>query len=298
MPTRTNRDDRYFTDAYQAMPKFGFTRMFQKMLDHPNIKVMLNTDYREVKNWVHYRETIFTGCVDEFFEFRYGKLPYRCLEFKHETINKEWVQPVAVINYPNDYAYTRVTEFKHLTGQEHPKTSIVYEFSCAEGDPYYPIPRAENAELYRKYAMLAEQTPNVHFVGRLATYKYYNMDQVVAQALTSFAKLVGKSRQEAVNLKAEPHLTRVHVPIHAELVPVDGDGNSNGNGHHNGNGKHGNGTTNGNGRIKSRQNGGSMEVLRSNGNGNGLCKNGNGHAPKRRVRNGTREVLSGDSRKL
>jgi UDP-galactopyranose mutase len=169
VPTRTNRDDRYFTDAYQAMPKYGFTRMFGKMLDHPNIKVMLNTDYRDVKQWVPYEQLVFTGPVDEYFDCRYGKLPYRCLEFKHETVNKEWVQPVAVINYPNDYAYTRVTEFKHLTGQEHPKTSLVYEFSCAEGDPYYPIPRAENAELYKKYAALAEQTPNVHFVGRLAT---------------------------------------------------------------------------------------------------------------------------------
>ena len=265
VPTRTNRDDRYFTDAYQAMPKFGFTRMFEKMLDHPNIKVMLNTDYREVKHWVHYREVIFTGCVDEFFDFRYGKLPYRCLEFKHETINKEWVQPVAVINYPNDYAYTRVTEFKHLTGQEHQKTSIVYEFSRAEGDPYYPIPRLENAELYRKYAALAEQATDVHFVGRLATYKYYNMDQVVAQALTTFAKLVGKSRQEALDLNIDPRVTRIHVPIHAELLPVDGDGK-------------------GNGHSENRPENG-------NGNGHGHYKNGNGHAVKRRARAAATGVL-------
>ena len=273
VPTRTNRDDRYFTDAYQAMPKFGFTRMFEKMLDHPNIKVMLNTDYREVKNWVHYNELIFTGPVDEYFECRYGKLPYRCLEFKHETINKEWVQPVAVINYPNDYAYTRVTEFKHLTGQEHQKTSIVYEFSCAEGDPYYPIPRAENAELYKRYAALAEDTPGVHFVGRLATYKYYNMDQVVAQALTTFAKIVGKPRQEALELKTEPRVTRIHVPIHAELVPLQGNGNGNGNGHSDGDG---NGRSDGSSHTpKRRGRANAAEVLGITG-----IQNGNGHSRK------------------
>src|SRR4051812_8759763 len=225
VPTRTNRDDRYFTDAYQAMPKFGFTRMFEKILDHPNIKVLLNTDYREVKDFVPYKDLIFTGPVDEFFECRYGKLPYRCLEFKHETVNKEWVQPVAVINYPNDYAYTRVTEFKHLTGQEHSKTSLVYEFSRADGDPYYPIPRAENAELYKKYAALAEKTSGVHFVGRLATYKYYNMDQVVAQALTTFAKIVALPRQEAVELKTDPQTKQIYVPMRGDLVPVGSTGN-------------------------------------------------------------------------
>src|SRR2546421_1883029 len=149
VPTRTNRDDRYFTDAYQAMPRFGFTRLFGKMLDHPNIKVLLNTDYQEVKEIFPYRELIYTGPVDEFFDHRFGKLPYRCLDFKHETHNVPLYQPVAVVNYPNDYAFTRVTEFKHLTGQEHSKTSIVYEFPQAEGDPYYPIPRSENTEIYR-----------------------------------------------------------------------------------------------------------------------------------------------------
>lgn len=285
VPTRTNRDDRYFTDAYQAMPKFGFTRMFAKMLDHPNIKVMLNTDYREVSDFVPYKELIFTGPVDEFFECRYGKLPYRCLEFKHETVNKEWVQPVAVINYPNDYAYTRVTEFKHLTGQEHQKTSLVYEFSCAEGDPYYPIPRSENAELYKKYAALAEQTPRVHFVGRLATYRYYNMDQVVAQALTTYAKIVGTSRQEALELKSEPRITRVHVPIHADLVPVEGNGNGNGHSNGNGNGHHDRKTTvqspkltNGDRRSRNG-NGNGNGHAKKNGNGNGtLVTEGNGHS--------------------
>jgi UDP-galactopyranose mutase len=194
IPTRTDRDDRYFTDTYQFMPLHGFTRMFEKMLDHPRINVMLQTDYREVREWLPYREMVYTGPIDEFFGFRYGKLAYRSLEFEHRTVDQERVQPVAVINYPNDHAYTRVTEFKHLTGQVHPRSSIVYEFPRAEGDPYYPVPRPENAALYRRYEALAADTPNVHFVGRLATYRYYNMDQVVAQALTLCEKLVQRPR--------------------------------------------------------------------------------------------------------
>ncbi len=211
VPTRTNRDDRYFTDTYQAMPKHGFTRMFANMLDHPNIRILLKTDYRDVKHMIPYRELIYTGPVDEYFEFQFGKLPYRCLEFKHETLNVPQYQPVAVVNYPNDNPFTRVTEFKHLTGQEHPKTSIVFEYARAEGDPYYPIPRRENAEIYRQYQELAEQE-GIHFVGRLATYKYYNMDQVVAQALTVYAKLCNMNRTEATNLVCEPTLTTVTFP--------------------------------------------------------------------------------------
>jgi UDP-galactopyranose mutase len=134
---------------------------------------------------------IYTGPVDEYFDFRFGKLPYRSLRFVHETLNEATHQPVAVVNYPNDYAYTRVTEFKYLTGQEHPKTGLVYEFPQVEGDPYYPVPRPENAALYRKYEQLAKATEGVHFVGRLATYKYYNMDQVVGQALTLFSRMRG-----------------------------------------------------------------------------------------------------------
>jgi UDP-galactopyranose mutase len=186
VPTRTNRDDRYFTDTYQAMPLHGYTRMFEKMLDHPNIKIMLNTNYREIVDIIPYRAMIYTGPVDSFFDNCYGKLPYRSLEFVHETHNVPVYQPAPVVNYPNDNAYTRITEFKYLTGQNHAKTSIVYEYPQAEGDPYYPVPRPENTALYQKYKELADQTPNVHFVGRLATYKYYNMDQVVAQALKTY----------------------------------------------------------------------------------------------------------------
>ena len=193
VPTRTNRDDRYFTDAYQAMPKHGYTRLFENMLDHPNVHVMLNTDYRDVQRFIPYKEMVYTGPVDEFFDMRYGKLPYRSLEFRHETVDAPVYQQAPVINYPNDYLYTRVTEFKYLTGQEHPKTAVVYEYPRAEGDPYYPVPQPANAELYQKYKQLADSTRGVHFVGRLATYKYYNMDQVVAQALTTFNKMgVGK----------------------------------------------------------------------------------------------------------
>jgi len=215
VPTRTNRDDRYFTDMYQAMPKDGFTRMFANMLDHPNIRILLNTDYRDVKEIIPYRELIYTGPVDEFFDFQFGKLPYRCLEFKHETLNRSQYQPVAVVNYPNDSPFTRVTEFKHLTGQEHPKTSIVFEYSQGEGDPYYPIPRRENAEIYKKYQTLADNA-GIHFVGRLATYKYYNMDQVVAQALTLYAKLCNLTRVEATNRYCEPAIATVHFPTNGK----------------------------------------------------------------------------------
>ncbi len=193
VPVRTNRDDRYFTDTYQVMPLHGYTRMFERMLMHPNIKVLLNADYREVRDLIPHAEVIFTGPIDEFFDFRFGKLPYRSLEFKFETHNVPVVQEAPVVNYPNENAYTRITEFKYLTGQEHSKSTVVYEFPKAEGDPYYPIPRPENQLLYRKYQALAEQAEGVHFLGRLGTYKYYNMDQCVAQALAYYRKvLVGQ----------------------------------------------------------------------------------------------------------
>ena len=196
VPVRNNRDDRYFSDIYQAMPRHGYTAMFEKMLDHPNIKIMLNTDYHEILDVIPFKEMIYSGPVDEYFDFRYGKLPYRSLEFRHETHHKQQHQPVAVVNYPNEHPYTRITEFKYLTGQQHPNTAIVYEYPKAEGDPYYPVPRPENAKIYNKYKKLADETPRVHFVGRLATYRYYNMDQVVAQALTLFKKLTPAKEKE------------------------------------------------------------------------------------------------------
>ncbi len=201
VPVRTNRDGRYFTDTYQVMPLRGYTRMFERMLDHPNIKVMLNTDYREIQGQIPYEEMIYTGPIDAFFDFRCGKLPYRSLELRHETVSREVFQPAAVVNYPNEYAYTRITEFKYLTGQEHPKTSIVYEYPRADGEPYYPVPRPENDELYRRYEALAQAAQKVHFVGRLATYRYYNMDQVVAQALTLYSKIAGIPRSRSHTMK-------------------------------------------------------------------------------------------------
>lgn len=189
LPVRTNRDSRYFTDTYQAMPLNGYTRMFENMLDHPNITVVLNADYRDIMAEVKYRAMIYTGPVDEFFDFRYGKLPYRSLHFKHETHDRERFQEAPVVNFPNEHLYTRVTEFKYLTGQVHPKTSIVYEYPRDEGDPYYPVPKSANQELYLKYKGAADAALGIHFVGRLATYKYYNMDQVTAQALSVFRKI-------------------------------------------------------------------------------------------------------------
>lgn len=194
LPVRHNRDCRYFTDKYQAMPLRGYTRMFESMLKHPNITIALNTDYRNLINEVDYGQLIYTGPVDEFFQYRYGKLPYRSLQFRHETHDREVFQDNAVINYPNEHLYTRITEFKYLTGQAHAKTSIVYEYPRAEGDPYYPVPMPENQELYKKYKQLADTADNTHFVGRLATYRYYNMDQVTAQSLSLFAKLEARHR--------------------------------------------------------------------------------------------------------
>jgi UDP-galactopyranose mutase len=189
VPTRTNRDARYFTDSFQAMPLHGYTRMFEKMLAHPDIKVMLNTDYREIAELVPWDHMVYTGPIDAFFDFEFGHLPYRSLRFEHRNLPTPQFQSVGTVNYPNDCAYTRISEFKHITGQQHPTTSVVYEYPTADGDPYYPVPRPENAALYKRYEEAAERCTDVTFVGRLATYKYYNMDQVVGQALTAFKRL-------------------------------------------------------------------------------------------------------------
>jgi UDP-galactopyranose mutase len=193
VPTRTSRDDRYFTDTYQAMPLHGYTRLFERMLAHPNIHVMTGTDYRDIVHVLPWKHMVYTGPIDAFFEHRHGQLPYRSLHFEHVTVRppagQAHVQPVGTVNHPNDHLYTRVTEFKHLTGQHHEASSLVYEYPRAHGDPYYPVPRAENTQLYRRYEADAEALSDVTFIGRLASYKYYNMDQVVAQALTTFKRL-------------------------------------------------------------------------------------------------------------
>lgn len=184
IPTRTNDDDRYFTDTYQFMPADGYTALFRRMLDHPNITVQLNTDYFTLRHQIEANHTVYTGPIDAFFDYCYGPLPYRSLRFEHQHLpDVEWFQAVGTINYPNEHDYTRITEFKHLTGQRHSGTSIVKEYPQAQGEPYYPVPRQENEVLFKRYEELAKKRSDVSFVGRLAQYRYYNMDQVVGAAL-------------------------------------------------------------------------------------------------------------------
>jgi UDP-galactopyranose mutase len=199
IPTRTNTDDRYFSDTFQAMPLEGYTKMFERMLDHPLIEVRTGVDFAEFRAEAQKiaRHVIYTGPIDEYFDFRFGKLPYRSLKFDHQTLDQECFQPVAVVNYPNpEVPYTRISEYKHLTGQVAPNTTITYEYPSAEGDPYYPIPRPENQELFKKYEALADATDDVTFVGRLATYRYYNMDQIVGQALATFRRMDERSERK------------------------------------------------------------------------------------------------------
>jgi UDP-galactopyranose mutase len=196
VPTRTTTDDRYFTDTFQKMPLHGYTRMFEKMLDHPNITVRTGTEYRDIARHVRFRHLVFCGPIDEFFGYRYGRLPYRSLRFEHVTLPQRQFQPVGVVNYPSaTVPYTRITEYKHLTGQQHASTSLSYEYPTDEGDPYYPVPRPENAALFQRYQALADTMTDVSFVGRLATYRYYNMDQVVAQALTTFERIATRMQR-------------------------------------------------------------------------------------------------------
>lgn len=189
VPVRTNRDARYFTDRYQAMPKHGYSAMFRRMLQHRKIQVLLQADYRDVRAVIPHRRVIFTGPIDEYFSYCYGRLPYRSLMFDHVTKRQDRFQPVGTVNYPVDRDYTRITEYKHLTGQHHPWTALTYEYPTDKGDPYYPVPRPENQALYKRYESMARAVENVWFVGRLATYRYYNMDQVVGQALATFEEI-------------------------------------------------------------------------------------------------------------
>lgn len=189
IPTRTNDDDRYFTDTYQFMPANGYTAMFHQILDHPNITVELGVDFFEIREKVKSQHVIYTGPIDAFFDFCYGHLPYRSLRFAHEHLTITSYQSVGTINYPNEHEYTRITEFKHLTGQKHTGTSIVKEYPTEVGDPYYPIPRPENEALLKRYELLSLQRTDVTFVGRLAQYRYYNMDQVIGAALSACERL-------------------------------------------------------------------------------------------------------------
>lgn len=192
IPTRSNDDDRYFSDQFQFMPRHGYTAMFAAMLASDRIEVRLGVDYFDDRDRYEARHVIYTGPIDRFFDYRFGKLPYRSLAFEHRHLaDCERFQDTGTVNYPNDQEYTRITDFKYLTGQEHSGTSIVLEYPRAEGDPYYPIPRPENEELFRQYHDLGRELAGVTFVGRLAQYRYYNMDQVVGAALTAADKLIG-----------------------------------------------------------------------------------------------------------
>jgi UDP-galactopyranose mutase len=192
IPVRTSRDDRYLSEKFQALPRHGYTRLFERLLASPGIKVMLQTDYRDARRLVSYKHLVYTGPIDEYFDACYGPLPYRSLRFEMETIAKEFFQPAMQVNYPNDHEYTRIIELKHATGQKLPVTTIVREFPqdyAPGGEAYYPIPAPDAQALYRRYAERALLEKNVSFVGRLAAYRYYNMDQIVGMALTEFERL-------------------------------------------------------------------------------------------------------------
>jgi len=199
VPARTSCDDRYFTDRYQCMPDKGYTAMFSAMLDHPSIEVMTGQGYADLPMELSWDHVVWTGPIDEYFHHRLGRLPYRSLRFEHETLDCAQAQPVAVVNYPDyDTPYTRITEYKHLTGQQAARTSITREYPADEGDPYYPIPNPAAQDMYRQYSRLAGDCENVTFVGRLATYRYYNMDQIVGQALATWRRLDARWRLDAL----------------------------------------------------------------------------------------------------
>lgn len=206
VPVYISRDDRYFQDPYQGMPKEGYTKLFERMLDHENIKILLNTDYKEVLQFNFETgeaslfgqkfggKIIYTGPIDYFFDYKFGQLPYRSLNFVFEQFNQKQVQEVGTVNYPNDYNFTRITEFKYLTNQSSDKTTTVKEFSQeyipGENIPYYPIKNENNLELYRQYKEEARKYDNLIFIGRLAEYQYYDMDMVVAKALRLFEERI------------------------------------------------------------------------------------------------------------
>lgn len=190
IPVRYNRDSRYFSDCYQGVPKYGYSKLFENLLDHPNISIMLNTDYKLILKSVKFDKMIYTGPIDYFFDEQYGTLPYRSLRFEFETLDMNQYQSVGTVNFPNDYDFTRITEFKHLTGQQHPQTTIMREYSAGHGEPYYPIPQAANQEVVNAYRLEAQRIQgDVFFVGRLAEYKYYNMDAVVEKALAAYRSI-------------------------------------------------------------------------------------------------------------
>ncbi|PYK70839.1 MAG: UDP-galactopyranose mutase [Verrucomicrobia bacterium] len=209
IPIRTNRDDRYLSEKFQALPKHGYTPMFQKMLSNPKIEVRLNTDFREACAQVQFQHLIYTGPIDEYYDHCFGHLPYRSLRFEPETLKQEFFQPAMQVNYPNEQDFTRIVEIKHATGQKLPSTTIVREYPQDFGpgrEPYYPIPAPDARALYSKYAERAALEKDVTFVGRLATYRYYNMDQIVGMALAEFERLRANQRGQTL-IQGEPVLS-------------------------------------------------------------------------------------------
>lgn len=192
IPVRFNTDDRYFTDKYQGLPVEGYTRLFERMLAHKNIILMLNTDYKDIIDDIKFDRLIHTGPVDYFFDYKYGRLPYRSLRFETETFDQEYYQEVAVVNYPNDFDFTRITEFKYMTLQRHTLTTIMKEYPMASGEPYYPLLSNDAIELYERYKQEASKLKSVYFIGRLAEYRYYNMDQSVKRALELFKEIANE----------------------------------------------------------------------------------------------------------
>ncbi|HXQ60676.1 MAG TPA: UDP-galactopyranose mutase [Acidimicrobiales bacterium] len=210
VPVVVSHDDRYFHDRHQAMPADGYVAMFERMLKHPNIDVLLDTDHRDVLGRVGQARTVFTGPIDEYFGNRYGALPYRSLDFRHEAAAVEFAQPVAVVNHPEAEGFTRILEHKHLTGVTSATTVLTTEWPQDHvpgvNDPYYPVPRPENRSLHARYLELARDTdPEVVFAGRLADYKYYNMDQAVSRALLVFRGLVPGT------LRRRPHMSETSM---------------------------------------------------------------------------------------
>jgi UDP-galactopyranose mutase len=191
IPVRTSLDDRYFDDTFQIIPSDGYTELFRSMINHPNIELKLNCEFKDIQSGT-FEKLIYTGLIDEYFHYKHGKLPYRSLNFKYDLYDLEYRQPVASIHYPNEFQYTRTTEYKHITGQINSKTVVSTEYPSSEGEPYYPIPTADNIKLYEKYKSEAVMQGSTEFVGRMASYQYYNMDQVVAQSLKLFEKIASE----------------------------------------------------------------------------------------------------------
>ena len=199
IPFRTNHDDRYFSDVYQALPKKGYTELFRNMLDHPNIEVVLNIDYFDISDQIEgYEKLFYTGPIDRFFDFKHSledKLEYRSINFVSETVEQPFYQENSVVNYPGEEVeFTRIIEYKHFGNQQSQKTTVVREFTTDEGEPYYPVPNPKNQQIYERYKTEADKLVDIHFVGRLANYKYFNMDQAFKNALDLFADLEGQKK--------------------------------------------------------------------------------------------------------